>query len=180
MKTIRQIANEIGVSKQAVYKRVKGSLHTVVAPYAHTVDGVVYISDKGEKLIVKAFSESSVYKGVYGIAYKDAHTEYTVEHTESREIIFLREQNKSLIEQLAAKDKQLENERTHSRDQADKLSDLAAQLAELSRNNQILLGAEQSRTNPALLMNDEGATHKIEKVQKKGFLQKLFGKINVE
>lgn len=28
MKTIRQIADEIGVSKQAVYKRYKGKLHT--------------------------------------------------------------------------------------------------------------------------------------------------------
>ena len=33
MKTIRQIADEIGVSKQAVYKRYKGKLHTVCAPY---------------------------------------------------------------------------------------------------------------------------------------------------
>lgn len=29
MKTIRQIADEIGVSKQAVYKRYKGKLYTV-------------------------------------------------------------------------------------------------------------------------------------------------------
>lgn len=34
MKTIRQIADEIGVSKQTVYKRYKGKLHTVCAPYA--------------------------------------------------------------------------------------------------------------------------------------------------
>ncbi|MFR6711970.1 MAG: hypothetical protein ACLUSX_12865 [Ruminococcus sp.] len=39
MKTIRQIADEIGVSKQAVYKRYKGKLHTVCAPYAHTEQG---------------------------------------------------------------------------------------------------------------------------------------------
>ena len=36
MKTIRQIADELGVSKQAVYKRFKGKLYTVCAPYAHT------------------------------------------------------------------------------------------------------------------------------------------------
>ena len=35
MKTIRQIADEIGVSKQAVYKRYKGKLYTVCAPYAY-------------------------------------------------------------------------------------------------------------------------------------------------
>jgi len=160
MKTIRQIADEIGVSKQSVYKRVKGSLHTVVAPYMHTTNGIVYISEQGESFIIKAFSERGIYKG----AYDGAHTEHIQEYTEytensagsGSEISFLREQNKALVGQLAEKDKQLENERTHSREQADKLSDLAAQLAELTRNNQVLLGAEQTRTNPALLMgNDE-------------------------
>jgi len=57
MKTIRQIADEIGVSKQTVYKRFKGKLHTVCAPYAHTVNGVLYVEEKGEKLIKQDFLE---------------------------------------------------------------------------------------------------------------------------
>ena len=48
MKTIRQIADEIGVSKQTVYKRYKGKLHTVCAPYAHTEQGVLYLSEQAE------------------------------------------------------------------------------------------------------------------------------------
>lgn len=55
MKTIRQIADEIGVSKQAVYKRYKGKLHTVCAPYAHTEQGVLYIEEQGETLIKQDF-----------------------------------------------------------------------------------------------------------------------------
>ena len=39
MKTIRQIADEIGVSKQTVYKRYKGKLHTVCA---YGAGGFVY------------------------------------------------------------------------------------------------------------------------------------------
>ena len=50
MKTIRQIADELGVSKQAVYKRFKGKLHTVCAPYAHTEQGVLYLEEQGETL----------------------------------------------------------------------------------------------------------------------------------
>lgn len=50
MKTIRQIADEIGVSKQAVYKRYKGKLYTACAPYAHTVQGVLYLSEQAETL----------------------------------------------------------------------------------------------------------------------------------
>ena len=42
MKTIRQIADEIGVSKQTVYKRYKGKLHTVCSVCAYGAGGFVY------------------------------------------------------------------------------------------------------------------------------------------
>jgi len=184
MKTIKQIADEIGVSKQAVYKRVKGSLHTVIAPYAHTVDGVVYISEQGENLIIEAFLKNTAYKEAYTEVYTPyaeshtkPHTEYTGAHTKNDEITFLREQNKVLLERLSDKDRQLDAERIHSREQMDKLSDLAGQLVELTRNNQVLLGAEQRRTNSALLMGSEGVTHQSEGQElKKGFFQRFFKK----
>ena len=59
MKTIRQIADEIGVSKQTVYKRYKGKLYTVCAPYAHTEQGVLYIEEQGETLIKQDFLQRS-------------------------------------------------------------------------------------------------------------------------
>ena len=97
MKTIKQIADEIGVSKQAVYKRVKGTLHTVIAPYAHTVDGIIYIEDEGEILIIQAFSEISAYKG--------AHTDA---HTVDGEIIRLLQDNIAVLQgQLEVKDRQI-------------------------------------------------------------------------
>lgn len=62
MKTIRQIADEIGVSKQAVHKKRKSKLlSTALQPFTTTVDGIVYISIDGEKLIKQAFeSKTSV------------------------------------------------------------------------------------------------------------------------
>lgn len=54
-KTIKEIAEEIGVSKQAVYKRYKGKLYTVCAPYAHTEQGVLYLSEQAETLIKQDF-----------------------------------------------------------------------------------------------------------------------------
>ena len=59
MKTIRQIADEIGVSKQAVYKRYKGKLHTVCAPYAHTEQGVLYLSEQAVTLIKQDFFKAN-------------------------------------------------------------------------------------------------------------------------
>ena len=66
-KTIKQIADEIGVSKQTVYKRYKGKLYTVCAPYAHTEQGVLYIEEQGETLIKQDFLQKE-----YSIG---AHTE---------------------------------------------------------------------------------------------------------
>lgn len=55
-KTIKQIADELGVSKQAVHQKRKGKeLSTALQPFTTTVDGVIYISGYGERLIKSAF-----------------------------------------------------------------------------------------------------------------------------
>ena len=58
MKTIRQIADEIGVSKQAVFKKIKREpLSTSLQGLTATVDGRLIVEVDGEKLIKQAFSE---------------------------------------------------------------------------------------------------------------------------
>lgn len=57
-KTIKEIAEEIGVSKQAVYKRYRGKLSAVCAPYAYTEYGVVYLDEQGESIIKQDFAKS--------------------------------------------------------------------------------------------------------------------------
>ena len=58
MKTIRQIADEIGVSKQAVFKKIKREpLSTSLQGLTTTVDGRLMVEVDGEKLIKQAFSE---------------------------------------------------------------------------------------------------------------------------
>jgi len=59
MKTIKQIANEIGVSKQAIHqKRKKEPLSTDLQLFTEIIDGVVYVSIDGEKLIKNAFDKN--------------------------------------------------------------------------------------------------------------------------
>ena len=56
MKTIRQIADEIGVSKQAVFKKIKREpLSTSLQGLTSTVDGRLMVSVDGEKLVKRAF-----------------------------------------------------------------------------------------------------------------------------
>ena len=58
MKTIKQIAEEIGVSKQAVHQKIKRQpLAVNVKPFTSTVDGAIYIENEGITLIKSAFED---------------------------------------------------------------------------------------------------------------------------
>ena len=54
MKTIKQIADEIGVSKTAVRKHLTDEVKT---KFAETISGTIYINDTGENLIKSAFEK---------------------------------------------------------------------------------------------------------------------------
>ena len=109
MKTIRQIADEIGVSKQAVYKRYKGKLHTVCAPYTHTEQGVLYLSEQAETLIKQDFLKDDRSNG----AHTDTHTERSIgavpeQSQEDGVVAVLQATIDTLQGQLEVKDRQIE------------------------------------------------------------------------
>ena len=109
MKTIRQIADEIGVSKQAVYKRYKGKLHTVCAPYAHTEQGVLYLSEQAETIIKQDFLKDDRSIG----AHTDTHTERSIgavpeQSQEDSVVAVLQATIDTLQGQLEVKDRQIE------------------------------------------------------------------------
>ncbi len=109
MKTIRQIADEIGVSKQAVYKRYKGKLHTVCAPYTHTEQGVLYLSEQAETLIKQDFLKDDCSNG----AHTDTHTERSIgavpeQAQEAGVVAVLQATIDTMQGQLAVKDRQIE------------------------------------------------------------------------
>ncbi len=109
MKTIRQIADELGVSKQAVYKRFKGKLHTVCAPYAHTEQGVLYLEEQGETLIKQDFLQDDRSIG----AHTDTHTERSngaaLEQGQQADLIAVLQATIDTLQgQLEVKDRQIE------------------------------------------------------------------------
>lgn len=57
-KTLKKIADEIGVSKQSVYKRLKGKLKDVCAPYVYTEYNRTCLTEEGEAIIKKDFEEN--------------------------------------------------------------------------------------------------------------------------
>ena len=111
MKTIRQIADELGVSKQAVYKRFKGKLHTVCAPYAHTEQGVLYLEEQGETLIKQDFLQGDRSIG----AHTDTHTERSngavLEQGQQADLMAVLQATIDTLQgQLEVKDRQIEQQ----------------------------------------------------------------------
>ena len=153
MMTIAQFAAAAGVSVQTIYRLLNSVKQETGECLTEKIGGKAHITERGEVVLRERLTR---------VQHDVKQAFNTVKQPESDEIIFLREQNQLLQGELIT-------ERAHSREQADKLADLAAQLAELSRNNQLLLGAEQSRTNPALLPGGEAG-------RSEGFFSRLFSR----
>lgn len=58
MKTIKQVADELGVSKQAVYKRLSGKLKDVCAPYVHTEHSKTLLMDEAVNIVKCDFEQN--------------------------------------------------------------------------------------------------------------------------
>ena len=124
MKTIRQIADEIGVSKQAVFKKIKREpLSTSLQGLTATVDGRLMVEVDGEKLIKQAFSE---------IAPSTTDNQLTVEvDGQNRLYEILERELQAKNEQIVALQAELSKERQHSREQAERIAVLADQAQRL-------------------------------------------------
>ena len=107
MKTIRQIADEIGVSKQAVFKKIKREpLSTSLQGFTATVDGRLMVSVDGEKLIKQAFSEKSQTE----IENQTQTKSQTENHEVSDLVCVLQATIDTLQGQLEVKDRQIEQQ----------------------------------------------------------------------
>ena len=108
-KTIKQIDDEIGVSKQTVYKRYKGKLYTVCAPYAHTEQGVLYIEEQGETLIKQDFLQKECSIGAHTYAHTERSNGAVLEQSENAGVVAVLQTTIDTLQgQLAIKDKQIE------------------------------------------------------------------------
>jgi len=183
MLTVAELAKELSVSNQTVYRALNSVEQDSTECLTEKIKGTRYFTDVGERLVRERLT---------GVEQKEGECSTplnSVEQTENSEILFLREQNKALLQELEREREHnraaLEREREHSREQTNKLSDLtsrvtdlASQIAELSRNNQILLGAEQSRTNPVLLSGErtQPPDEPAEPPPKESLFKRIFGK----
>ena len=107
MKTIRQIADEIGVSKQAVFKKIKREpLSTSLQGLTATVDGKLMVEVDGEKLIKQAFSEKTQTE----IENQTQTKSQTENHEVGDLVCVLQATIDTLQGQLEVKDRQIEQQ----------------------------------------------------------------------
>lgn len=150
-KTIKEIAEEIGVSKQAVFKKIKQvPLSTEIEKFISTVDGKKLVSVDGENLIKQAFQRkqktanvnvdakddgkmftvgSNAGNTVDGIPSASQERENTLVATFQTAIDALTSQLEAKDQQLAAKDRQLEEKDKQLERQTKTIEELATSLA---------------------------------------------------
>lgn len=185
-KTIKQIAEEIGVSKQAVFKKIKRQpLSTSLQGLTSTVDGRLTVSVDGERLIKQAFlqNDRQPVDGRLTVLVDESSTKVDGTSTgfftplEDSEVAFLRSQ----VERLQA---ELEKEREHNREKDKQLLDTLNKLAEsqaaLSAGQaadkqkalaeKIIEGSQQIKKEDEIIKSDD-SEKKISK-----FFGKFFGK----
>ena len=160
MKTIKQIADDLGVTKQAIYKKIKlEPLLTSLQEFTTTKGNTVYISVDGEYLIKSAFSQNKpttlITNLVDGIAGKF--------------IVSLQEQVAALTEQNRDLREQLNYEREHSREQADRITELAANMAKLANNAQNLHAVDKQKSLFGEVEADSPKKSFFNRFKKKGF-----------
>jgi len=180
MLKVSELAKELGVSVQTIYRALNSVKQNETASLTDKIKGVSYFTELGERAVRECLSPVK-----QNNQNESAMLNY-VKQFENDEIIFLREQNKTLLHELEQERKHnrsaLDREREHSRQQAERIADLAEKLTELTRNSQVLLKQEQDK-NPSLLSTDllsteqsQSSLEDIIKPPKNGMFKRFFSK----
>ena len=174
MKTIRQIADEIGVSKQAVFKKIKREpLSTSLQGLTATVDGRLMVEVDGEKLIKQAFSEiapSTTTNRLTGAVDGLVDAPSTKNEEKMAEVDGVISVLKATIDtlqgQLEVKDRQIEQ-------QAQTIIRLTDTLA-VAQQTAAAAQALHAGTIQQQLLTGEAGVDQQEPEQKRGWFSKLF------
>jgi hypothetical protein len=164
-KTIRQIADELGVSKQAVHQKRKSSeLSTALRQFTSTVDGVVYISLDGETLLKSAFHSGI---SINGNSHVDVNEPSTIDgsFTVVDTLVY------ALKEQLSIKDEQLAAGNRHIDELTARLADVTSALVSTQES---LTAAQALHAGTIQAQLTDGRADKS--TSSRGFFSRIFGR----
>lgn len=145
MITVSELAKDLNMSTQAIYKKINKSMKNELTPYIKEIDGQKFIDDKGITIIKNGLQPvDNQGKVVANLNTDNEKSDSKIVATSLQPV-----DNQTDLEfykkQLELLQDELKTEREHSRQQADRIADLAEKLAELTRNSQVLLKQEQDK-----------------------------------
>ena len=110
--TVKQIAEELGVSKQAVWQRIKRNpeLRSAFEEHSRTVNGTVYADEVGVELVKATYSEDlkAVNVDETAVNIDETADSKAVNTVDGELVAALQKTIDTLNEQLAVKDKQID------------------------------------------------------------------------
>ncbi|MGL5254253.1 MAG: hypothetical protein ACRC9L_04525 [Brevinema sp.] len=168
-KTIKQIADELGVSKTAVRKKMSDEVKT---KFAETVSGVIYISVSGENLIKQAFSRDepqTEVSGVCGNQFPPVSGQVSGEFAVVIEV---------LKQQLEVKDRQIEQQQQSIKELTAALENTTDSLKAAQALHAGTIHQQLENLPPISInqLNDQQDIPSAELNRKQRFWSKFFGK----
>jgi len=167
MKTIRTLASEIGVTKQAVFQRMKKEpLASDLNGFITKIGGTVYVCSEGEGLIKDQF---------YKVQKASA-----IIHMDDGLINAVNDSINTLQDQLSRKDRQLDILNLHISIKSRQIENLSRRIEDLSAA--LTLSQEQTKTAQALHAGDIRRetleamiqSQRSAEIEKTGFWKKAF------
>lgn len=175
-KTIKQIASELNVSKQAVWQRVKRNkeLFLLLETHAQNVNGTMYVDETIEQLIKKMYLEHPPVNIDKTPASDETNIDEISKTTETKKLIeTLQNTVESLKQQLTVKDGQID-------ELTSMLKTSQEQQTTLQEQNTTLVNAlSAAQTLHAVTMQERHEEKKLdsqEKNSKTGLLARIFRK----
>ena len=176
MKTIKTLASEIGVTKQAIFQKMKKEpLASSLNNLTTRVGGIVYVYPEGEGMIKEQFHKMQQ-------IFTMPHVDDNGVDTNIDTINILRDNINTLEEQLNRKDRQLEALNLHISVKSKQIESLNKQIEEIS--TALAVAQEQIKTAQSLHAGDihreiigmliESQKNANKKAKKKGFWKKIF------
>lgn len=169
MKTVYQIANEIGKSPQAVYKRLrnelnKGSISQLFNLVQMDEQGKIKpLDEKAEKAVKKLYNFVE-----QPVVEPDQQPLNNQVQQPNNNPDLLASVIETLQEQLKAKDEQIKTKDEQIKAKDEQISTLS----KLIENTQVLLKTEQEKSSPSLLA-EAGSGSEQQPAQKRSFIDKI-------
>lgn len=161
-KTIKQIADELKIDKQKVYRYIKKNHINE----AHQKNGVMYYDDAAEMLIKQAFIQNITSNE----AHQEVHQEVHQNHINEAVIDVLLKQSEMLQKELEIKNKQIISLQEENKKLNRELMTLSGKMGDVLQN------ITKTQLADKLLEGQEVQKEREEVGESRGFLAKIFGK----